>query len=273
MTQGARSGAVQGGVVGGGSYLNGMFAGDSSPYTEGVDTIPSNTLTGGFGSASPSASSTFAANGDTSTYGLTPSKETYQLGNNKTGAMDSGSTSGLSQGFHDFISALTPNSASRFGDVAQGLAGIYSGYRRNRAAKELRNQIGGNREAYTNNLRAQLQARDAAAGRRSNYAGRETELQASLAQLDARNAPALSSLNEARYSGLDNMMRSGLQMGGNLGWFGSRYSRPDPAFKSIPNVQPLAMMPEMPISTGLSLNDMSAAPRGMPRRVNGGWEY
>ncbi len=182
------------------------------------------------------------------------------------------SAGGLGQQFTDFISSLMPNSAVRGGDVAQGLAGLYSGYQRRRAGKELRGMVGANRGSYEAQLRQNLARRDAAAGKRSNYAGREVELQSALAQLDSRNAPMLQQANEARMSGLDNMLRSGLQMGGNLGWFGPQYARKDPGLAPLPSIQPLRMMPEMPMQTGLSLNEMSVGPRPMPRRLNGGWE-
>jgi len=162
----------------------------------------------------------------------------------------------LPQQFSDFISGLMPSTPTRFGDTAQGLLGMYSGYRRSRAAKEMLRSIGGNRGSYEANLRNQLRARDAANGRRSNYGGREVELQSALAQLDSRNAPAISQINDARYSGLDTMLRSGLNMGGNLGWFGSQRARPDPGLRPVGTVQPLPTMPQIPLMEPMQLGEM-----------------
>jgi len=119
----------------------------------------------------------------------------------------------------------TWQSPQKLGDLAQGALGMYSGYRRNRAAKEMRKQLSGNRDSYLANLRNELRARDAASGRRSNYAGRETQLQAKLAELDSRNAPYMSALSDAQFGGLEQLFASGLRMGGNLGAFGPSYMR------------------------------------------------
>lgn len=266
MTEGAKAGAIGGGLVSGGSYLGNLFSSpqegyqprsygqglynettqqSSAPQQERADYFRPE----GYEAPQQSKGSAYVASGSPSAYNST-----------KTTGPDE-TSGGLPQQFSDFINTLLPSSPSRFGDTAQGLLGMYSGYRRSRAAKELRNQIGGNRGAYEQQLRANLRARDAASGRRSNYAGREVELQSSLAQLDSRNAPALAQLNDARYGGLDQMFRSGLSMGSNLGWFGS--SRPDPGlqFNKAP-IQPLPNMPQIPImEPSQSLGTLGAPPR------------
>lgn len=272
MSAGAKAGGIQGGLTSGGSYLGQMFSSPQASY------VPSDRRQGMYNEITQTSS---APQGERADY-FSPDGSTspqmskgaaYVPEGSATAYNTSPSEPGLGAKFTEFINSIVPNSPSRFGDVSQGLLGMYSGYRRRKSAKEMMNQVGANRGAYESNLRQQLARRDAASGKRSNYAGREVELQAALAQLDSRNAPALSQINEARYSGLDNMLRSGLQMGGNLGWFGSQYARPDPGLKPLPNVQPFVSMPQMPMEQGLSLNEMSAVPRGMPRRVNGGWEY
>ena len=141
----------------------------------------------------------------------------------------------------------TWQSPQKLGDLAQGALGMYSGYRRQRMAKEMMNRMGGNRDSYLANLRNQLRAKDAQAGRRSNYAGRETQLQASLAELDARNAPAMSQLSDARFGGLEQLFASGLRMGGNMGMFGPSYTRPGQP--QMPQYQPQA-----PLATDFSLD-------------------
>lgn len=281
MSEGARAGAIGGGIMGTGSYLGDMFSSPQSGY------VPTDRRQGMYNEITQTSSAPQADRADyfSPEGSTTPqqSKASPYVAQNSPMAYNSTKTTapdatvqaggGLSQQFSDFISGLMPNSPSRVGDISQGLLGMYSGLRRRRAAKELSGQIGANRGAYESQLRKNLQARDAASGRRSNYAGREVELQAALAQLDSRNAPALSQLNEARYSGLDSMLRSGLQMGGNLGWFGQRYARPDAGLRPVGTVQPLPQMPQMPLSTGLTLNEMSEAPGRMPKRMNGGWGY
>ena len=83
-----------------------------------------------------------------------------------------------------------------------------------RRARKLEKEMGARRGAYEGNLRRQLERRDAASGRRSNYAGRETQLQASLAELDSRNMPAMMALNNSQFGGLANMFQSGLRYAG-----------------------------------------------------------
>lgn len=284
MTEGAKGGAISGGIMSGGDYLGNMFRPEASSY------VPTNQGQGLYNEITQTSS---APQGDRADYfradGATApqqSKVSYvdassplAYNSTQTTAPEATSLTGnLGQRFTDFISGLMPNSAVRGGDVAQGLAGLYSGYRRRKAGKELSEAMGANRGSYETQLRQNLARRDAASGRRSNYGGREVELQAALAQLDSRNAPARMAANEMRYSGLDNILRSGLQMGGNLGWFGPQYQRQDPALRPLGTVQPLPLMPEIPLHTGLSLNEMSATPR-MPRRFSadgphlGGWEY
>lgn len=278
MTTGAQAGAVQGGLTSGGSYLGSMFQAQPASY------VPTDRRQGMYNEITQSSS---APQGERADY-FSPEGSTAPQQSEASPYVAQGSPmaynakpaeeASLGSQFTDFISSLMPNSPSRFGDVSQGLLGMYSGMRRRRAAKELMGGIGANRGAYETQLRNNLARRDAASGKRSNYAGREVELQSALAQLDSRNAPALSQLNNERFSGLDTMLRSSLQMGGNLGWFGPQYQRSDPALTPLPSVRPLPTMPEMPMSTGLSLNEMSSIPR-MPRRYGasgahlGGWQY
>ncbi len=92
------------------------------------------------------------------------------------------------------------------GDVVQGLAGLYQG---NQAAKSAREASGvagqqtqqladlyGPASPYAQQLRQQLERRDAASGRRSQYGPREVELQAKLADVASRNAPNVLGANK-----------------------------------------------------------------------------
>lgn len=126
---------------------------------------------------------------------------------------------------------ILPSSARGWGDLAQGALGMYGAYKQRKMARDLQSQIGGNRKAYQTQLTRDLQRRDAASGRRSNYAGRATELQSSLAQLDSRNAPALAQLQQAELGGLVNMFQTGLRYGNKAGWFGSPDTQQQPAMQ------------------------------------------
>ena len=96
-------------------------------------------------------------------------------------------------------------SLSNLGQFAMNNAGtlgrlLYGIYNTNRQKKQLNNMManlnglynpGGK---YATQLRGQLAAKDAAAGRRSNYAGRETQLMADLAGKNAALMPAMSQM-------------------------------------------------------------------------------
>lgn len=234
MTEGAKGGATSGGIMSSADYVGDFF----SPETSYVPTDPNrarynelrqqSTVPGesSYSFTDPTASSKMPAYvppGSPLAYNYTPSF-----------------MSELSSGFSNFLDSIMPATPTRFGDVAQGLMGMYAGHRRNKAGRELRNMMNTNRGSYEANLRDQLARRDAATGRRSNFEGRATELQAALAQLDSRNMPAMMQANEMRYGGMEDMFRSGLSMGRNLGYFGT--PRPDPNLS-----QPIA--PVMPMTT------------------------
>lgn len=243
--RGAGQGAVMGGLTSGlnalgtsnsgGSQMEGGYSrspfGGSSPSFNAAAGLSSPDVYGS--SPAPWASPTLNfASGDPA--------ESYQ-------PQETFRSSALGQ----FMNNLIPQTPERLGDLAQGLLGMYSGHRRRQMAKEMMGRFGSNRDSYLANLRGQLTARDARSGRRSNFAGRETELQARLAELDSRNAPAMAQLSDARFSGLEAMLASGLRMGGNMGLFGSRYQRPEQAQRP---------MPELP-SVQSSTMDYSLDPR------------
>jgi hypothetical protein len=86
-------------------------------------------------------------------------------------------------------------------DAGQLAAGLGSLYLNNRAARtaesnvqDLSSMFGPN-SAYAQQLKQQLERRDAAAGRRSQYGPREVELQAKLAQMAAQYGPNISQSN------------------------------------------------------------------------------
>lgn len=95
--------------------------------------------------------------------------------------------------------------------TAQGLlgtaragVGLYNAYQQSKQANKLAGQAGqqisslqnmfGPNSPYAQQLQQQLARKDAAAGRRSQYGPREVQLQAALAEQNARLAPSLGSL-------------------------------------------------------------------------------
>jgi hypothetical protein len=117
------------------------------------------------------------------------------------------------------IQKFMGNNGPQIGTALEGLAGLYQGYQQRRMAKEFMSGYGTNRGSYETQLRNNLARRDAASGRRSDYAGRETQLQAALAELDSRNAPAMMQAQQAKMSGQLGMLQSLLRFGGKSGFF------------------------------------------------------
>ncbi len=105
-----------------------------------------------------------------------------------------------------------------------GLASLYQNYKNNKESggqlSSLQNMYGQN-SPYSQALRQQLERRDAASGRRSQYGPREVELQAQLAQMASRNAPAINQLlqmrNQQRGQNLGQLAGIYQQMGGMRG--------------------------------------------------------
>lgn len=187
-------------------------------------------------------------------------------------------SSGL-QGFFDNINGFLPSTQKGWGDMAQGLLGMWQGNKQRKTAKGLLDTISGRRGSYETSLRNQLQARDAASGRRSNYAGRETELQGNLAKLDAGNAPMMAQLQTMQNSGLFNMLSSGLRWGGKSGLFGDSYNPNVPTPQFQPNSMPsfslggMGSNPLVGVSSPLTgTGDNYSSPlEAMFRKLRGGY--
>jgi hypothetical protein len=98
-----------------------------------------------------------------------------------------------------------------------GLGGLL--YQNSQNNKGLNGQINGLQgmygqdSPYSQVLRQQLERRDAASGRRSQYGPREVELQAALANANSRNAPILAQLNQQKM-----LQRQRLMTGLNYGF-------------------------------------------------------
>lgn len=106
-----------------------------------------------------------------------------------------GGRSGGLEGYTGARDATAPEGeiGMNIGGIAGGLAGLYSANQAAKAYGQQASTLGdlyGQNSPYAQALRQQLERKDAAAGRRSQYGPREVELQARLAQLYSQNAPA-----------------------------------------------------------------------------------
>jgi hypothetical protein len=106
------------------------------------------------------------------------------------------------------------------GNILSGLAQMYSGNRQRKDARRLYesiNQSMGPDSDYAKVLRQQLERRDSASGRRSQYGPRETELLAKLAEMRNNNAGTLASLMGGQQTGRNSMLQAGLMLGKETG--------------------------------------------------------
>jgi len=137
----------------------------------------------------------------------------------------------LSSGQSDFsLASIFGNAGSRLGNFALNNAGdlasmLYGFYNNRKQQKALGQQVSslqglyGQNSPYAAQLRNKLNAQAAATGRRSNVAGRETQLQAMLADRSASLAPTLMQLNQARGGLKNNNMNMLLQGANKMGLF------------------------------------------------------
>lgn len=243
LTAKVNGGNVRSAAIGGAAPgLVGYGASQMDDYGTGYDPIKS--ASGAYSSPAPWSqnynSATTPTPWSSNAGGFTPATGGESQGNPlkdmfKTGVNWLGDTMGAG------INAMGGRQA--FGDTMQGLAGLYGGWRQRKQANELMNRMGLNRQAYQDQLRKNLMARDAAAGKRSDYGGRETQLMSSLAELDARNGPAMMQLSNMGLGGGLAMLGSGLKMGADLGAFGPSFMRQQPGMAPMraPNYQPMSL--------------------------------
>lgn len=109
------------------------------------------------------------------------------LGNSIGGMLGKGNPAG------NGTSNGTASNGGGLGDVLSGIYGLYKGNEANQQTKTLSGLYGQN-SSYAQAMRQQLDRRDAAAGRRSQYGPREVELQARLADQYGRNAPTMMAM-------------------------------------------------------------------------------
>ena len=130
----------------------------------------------------------------------------------------------------DFLKQLFPsNTAGSLGNLLSTGLGAWSAYQQGQQANNLSDSLMGlfgPNNAYATELRKQLERKDAAAGRRSQYGPREVELQARLAEQarmtagDILKAQAVAGGNQDRYLG--NLFNVGQQVYNQLpSWYNS----------------------------------------------------
>jgi len=138
----------------------------------------------------------------------------------------------------------SPFSSNRIGlgDFAGGLMGLYQSNQQRKRASQMYGQLSGlygQNSPYAQQLQKTLQRGDAASGRRSNYAGRAVELQAKLAEQNARLAPTLMNLENQRDQGMMGMFNNMLGLGSMFAGPGfSKYGGPQTPYKpqSLPSL-------------------------------------
>ena len=178
--------ASSGGLTPASMGAAGPAAAASAPGLTGIDAAMADLASsGGLTPASMGAAGPAAAGGSS-------------LWDKLTGLLSgSGQTAG---GIGGAITSLLP-----------GLAGIYTNYTQNKDLGNLTDSVlglYGNNSAYEKALRQQLERRDAAAGRRSQYGPREVELQAALAKLASNQTDSLANLYGAQNISRNNLLNS-----------------------------------------------------------------
>ena len=178
----------------------GAASGSALPALGSTTSGPGLTL-GGVSAGGGAASSPYALGGAT-------------LGGSATGMGSPGTLASVLGG------AAKTVGGKNIGNVLSGLASVYTNNRAQESNKQLYNNLLGDfgqDSSYAKALRQELDRRDAASGRRSQYGPREVELQAKLAEQRGRNATTLAALMSGQNAALQNMIRGGLTLGKDLG--------------------------------------------------------
>jgi hypothetical protein len=211
LTGGVTAG-VKSGMGTGMDYLKNMFANEDD--MPDVGTIGGTASEDNGGMLSGENSATLGG-------GITP----HQAGadNQRQQAMGVGQQT--SNPVQQFLQAFTSGGANgqgiqgNYGDMAAGLFGMYNA---NKQRKRMRQQSDSLASLFTPNspyaqmARQKMERKDAAAGRRSQYGPRETQLAALLADRQAQTMPQQQKYADA-IGGYDNMVvRNGLNIGQGL---------------------------------------------------------
>ena len=121
------------------------------------------------------------------------------------------------------LKSMLPSGPTEALKLASSLGGLYSNYTSNRNLSNLGANLAGlygPGSAYEEQLRKELQRRDAAAGRRSQYGPRAVELQARLAQLASGQSQSLANIYGQENASRNNMINSGLKLADQMGIWG-----------------------------------------------------
>lgn len=121
------------------------------------------------------------------------------------------------------LKSMLPSGPTEALKFASSLGGLYSNYTSNRNLSNLGANLAGlygPGSAYEEQLRKELQRRDAAAGRRSQYGPRAVELQARLAQLASGQSQSLANIYGQENASRNNMINSGLKLADQMGIWG-----------------------------------------------------
>lgn len=120
------------------------------------------------------------------------------------------------------LSQLGSFASRNAGDLASMIYGVYNNRRQQQMLNQQRQSLQdlySQDSPYAQQLRAKLGASAAAKGQRFNTAGRETQLQAALADRYASLQPTLSTINQNQMGLQNNLMNMGLQGFQKLGGF------------------------------------------------------
>lgn len=225
--EGAAMGGLQGGIAGYAGYRPGYQATDN-----GQQTYNDITQTSSVPDASRTSTSSILGSEGNGEGGMSFAPAYTSTGNYQAPEMQPQGSSWSNPDIGAFMQRILPQTPEGYGDLASGLLGMYAANKQRRMARDLRKSVGGNRDAYLTQMTRELQRRDAASGRRSNYGGRAVELQSNLAKLDQANAPAMAQLQQAELGGLLNMFQTGLRYGDKTGVFKSQpvAQQPQPTY-------------------------------------------
>lgn len=146
-------------------------------------------------------------------------------GSNVMTGLEAGTGAGGSS-ISKFLSGLMPTNLKQGFDLARtasSLAGLYSSNKQNKNLSSLASSMASMYKpgsSYEQQLRKELERRDAMAGRRSQYGPRSVELQARLAEMASKNAPALAQIYNQQGTTQNQVMKDLLNLGKYSGAFG-----------------------------------------------------
>lgn len=234
ITQGAQQGAYGGLTANAGKGIGQMYRNYSAGELPDVGTLGGSARNeygdsaadlGGYSPTQQAANTQAQGAGVGSSYGLPSNFQlnnmAQQGGGNREQAQSAGNPA------NDFIGAFMGGSgkiggltAGNYGDIGTGLMSLYNYRKTQRGLQDQVNSLSGmygQNSPYSQVLRQQLERKDAAGGRRSQYGPREVELQARLAELASRNAPAIGAaqdrMSQNRAQGLAQLYKYGQKYG------------------------------------------------------------